>query len=63
MTLRGCSSLQEVDLSALSNVREVGNHFLYGCSSLTRVILPELSPECLHRAVRDLPAAIDGGIN
>ena len=41
--LYGCSSLEEVDLSPLSNVREVGHSFLFGCSSLKEVDLSPLS--------------------
>jgi len=49
--LSGCSSLKEVDLSPLSNVREVGRYFLDGCWSLTRVTLPASPPGCLRLAV------------
>jgi len=33
----------------------VGPLFLDECSSLTKVILPASPPECLRRALRDLP--------
>ena len=63
--LSGCSSLKEVDLSALTNVQKVGDGFLcvedsdrfLSESSVTRVILPVSPPLCLRLAVLNFPAS------
>ena len=47
--LRGCSSLEEVDLSPLVNLRAVGSYFLSGCSSMKWIDLTPL------RAIEVLP--------
>lgn len=36
-----CSSLETLDLSGLTNLREVGNDCFYGCKSLRTIILPQ----------------------
>ena len=40
--LDGCSSLEEVDLSPLVNLREVGCYFMSGCTSLKSIDLTPL---------------------
>ena len=40
--LSNCSSFEEADLSPLVNLREVGDHFLRGCSSIKSIDLTPL---------------------